>query len=92
MHSPTWGVCTHQAPGLLGCSDMGRAQNAGPTNSVPLWSTQEPEPEWLRPGKYTQPRAHLKQFPCRATWSLSSADQERTLTVSGGKLSVAQTL
>ena len=23
----------------LSCSDLGRAQNAGPTESVPLWST-----------------------------------------------------
>ena len=48
-HRPTWGVCTRQAPGLLSCSDLGRAYNAGPTESVPLWSTSEPEPEWLRP-------------------------------------------
>ena len=31
--------------------ESGRAQNTGPTESVPLWSTREPEPEWLRPGK-----------------------------------------
>ena len=92
MHCPNWGVCTRQALGHLNCPDMGRAQNAGPTESVALWSTQEPEPEQLRPGKCTQPRTCIRQFPCRATWSLSSADQERTLTVSGGKLSVAQTL
>ena len=39
MHFPTWGVCTCQAPGCLSCSDLGRAQNSGPTKSVPLWST-----------------------------------------------------
>ena len=35
----TWGVCAHQAPGRLSCSDLERAQNAGPTESAPLWST-----------------------------------------------------
>ena len=89
-HLPTWGECTRQAPGFLSCLDLGRAQNAGPTESVPLWSTQEPE--WLRPGKCTQPRACLSQFPCKATWSLSSVDQERTHANNRGKPSVAQTL
>ena len=51
-----------QAPGHLRCSDLGRAQNTGPAESAPLWSTQEPEPEWLRPGKCIQPRAGLRQF------------------------------
>ena len=91
-HCPTWGECTHQAPGRLSCSNLGRAQNAGPTESVPLWSTQEPEPEQCRPGKCTQPRACFRHFPCRATWRLSSVDQESTHAVSGGKPSVAQTL
>ena len=31
-----------QAPGHLSCWDLGRAQNTGPTESTPLWSTQEP--------------------------------------------------
>ena len=73
MHH-TKGECAHQASGHLSCSDLGRAQNAGPTKSAPLWSTQEPEPEQLRPGKCMQPSAHFRQFPCRATWSLSSMD------------------
>ena len=63
-----------------------------PTKSVPLWSTQEPEPERLRPGKCTQPRASFRQFPCRAIWSLSSVDRESTHAVSRGKPSVARTL
>ena len=88
----TGGDCTRQAPGHLSCSDLGRAQNAGPTKSAPLWSTREPEPEQLRPGKCMQPRACFRQFPCRATWSLSSVDQESTYTVNGSKPSVAQTL
>ena len=91
MHRPTWGVCAHQAPGHLSCSDLGRVQNAGPAKSVPLWSTQEPEPEWLRPGKCTQPRAHFRQFPGKATWSPSSVDQESTHTV-GGTIPVWPTL
>ena len=53
------------------------------TPAQPLWSTQEPEPEQHRRGKYTQPRARLRQYPCRAICSLSSVDQESTHTVSG---------
>ena len=53
-------------PGLS-CSDLGRAQNACAVESVSLWNTREPEPEQLRPGKRTQPRACFSQFPCRAT-------------------------
>ena len=63
----TWGVCAHQTPGHLSCLDLGRAQITGPAESVPLWSTQEPEPEQLRTGKCMQPRAPFRQFPCRAT-------------------------
>ena len=51
-----------QTPGHLNCSDLGRAQNTGPTESAPLRTTQVPEPEWLRSGKCTQPRAGLRQF------------------------------
>ena len=54
--------CTRQVPGHLSCSDWGRAQDAGPFKSAPLWSTREPEPQWLRSGKYTQTRVHLRQF------------------------------
>ena len=56
-----------QAPSHPSCSDLGRAQNTGPTESAPWWSTQEPEPERLRPGKCRQPRAHFRQLPYRAT-------------------------
>jgi len=72
------GQCTHQASGCLSCLDLGRAQNACPTESVPLWSTREPEPEHLRPGKCTKHRAHFGQYPCRAARNLSSVDQEST--------------
>ena len=54
--------CARQAPGHLSCSDLGRAQNADPTESASFWSTRVPEPEWLRPGKCIQPRASLRQF------------------------------
>ena len=54
--------CARQAPGHLSCLDLGRAQNADPTESASFWSTQVPEPEWLRPGKCIQPRASLRQF------------------------------
>ena len=59
-HIAPLGECAHQAPGRLSCSDLGRAQNTVPAESVPLWSTQEPEPEWLRPGKCTQSRASFR--------------------------------
>ena len=64
---PTRGDCAHQAPDHLRCSDLGKAQNAGPTNCAPLWSTREPEPEWCRPGKYMQPRGPPQTVPGRAT-------------------------
>ena len=86
------GTCTCRAPGHLSCSDLGRAKSSDPTKSVPLWSTREDEPEWLRPGKCMQPRACFRQFPCRAIWSLSSVDWESTHTGSGAKPSVAETL
>ena len=88
----TPGECAHQALRHLSCSDLGRAQNAGPTKYVPLWSTREPEPEQLRPGKRTKPRACFGQFPCRATWRLSNVDRESTRAVSWGKTSVVPTL
>ena len=53
---------TGQTPHHLCCSDLGRAQNAGPTESAPLRTTQVPEPEWLRPGRCMQPRASLRRF------------------------------
>ena len=43
---------------VLWPAQTGKAQNAGPTKFAPLWGTQEPEPERLRPGKCTQLRAH----------------------------------
>ena len=92
MHCPPGDDCTRQAPGHLSCSDLGRTQNADPTESPPLGSTQEPESEQHTPGKRTQPRAHLRQFPGRATWSLSSVDDESTHTMSRGKPSAAETL
>ena len=55
--------CARQAPGHLSCLDLGRPQNAGQTDSVPLWSTWVPEPEQLRPEKCIQPRASLRKFP-----------------------------
>ena len=91
-HSSAGKECAHQAACCLSCSDLGRTQNAVPTESVPLWSTQEPEPEQVRPGKCTKPRAYLRKFPCRETWSLSSVDWESTHAVSGGKPSVVHIL
>ena len=53
----------HQTPGHLSCSNLGRAQNAGPTEFAPLRTTRVPEPEPLRPGKCIQHMAGLRQFP-----------------------------
>ena len=39
--------CALQTPHHLSYSDLGRAQNAGPTESAPLRTTQVPEPEQL---------------------------------------------
>ena len=50
----------HQTPGHLSCSDLGRAQNAGPTESAPLRTTRVPEPERLRLGKCIQLRSGLR--------------------------------
>ena len=50
---------TRQTPGYLSCSDLGRPQNAGPTEFVPLRTTQMPELEWLRPGRCIWPGASL---------------------------------
>ena len=73
MHSPPGTVCSPSmwSPELLG---PGKAQNACPTEAMPLQSTQGTEPEQLRPGKCTKHRAHFGQCPCRAIWSLSSVD------------------
>ena len=38
-HTTHLGECSLQAPGHLSCSDLGRAQKADPSESVPLWST-----------------------------------------------------
>ena len=56
-HTTHLGQRACQAPSHLSWSDLGRAQNTGPTKSVPLWGAQEPEPEGLSPGKCMQPRA-----------------------------------
>ena len=87
MHC-TCGECTRQAPGRLSCRDLGRAQNAGPMESVPLWGTQEPQPERLRPGNCTQPRARSLQSNLKT----EQLDWESTHAMSRGKPSVAETL
>ena len=46
-HGPTGTGCSPSAWYCLSCSDLGRAQNACPPKSVPLWSTREPE--WQGP-------------------------------------------
>ena len=51
-----------QTPHHLSCLELGRAQNAGPMESVPLRTTWVPEPERLRPGRCMQPRAGLRRL------------------------------
>ena len=53
----------HQTPHHLSCSDLGRTQNEGPTESVHLRTTWVPEPERLRPGRGMQHRTGLRRFP-----------------------------
>ena len=55
--------CACQTPHHPSCSELGRAQNAGPTESAPLRTQRVPEPERLRPGRCMQPRAGLWRFP-----------------------------
>ena len=52
-------------PGLSrsGSQELCKGTDSGSKESVSLWSTREPEPEWCRPGKCKQPRAHLDSFP-----------------------------
>ena len=69
----------HQTLHRLSYSDLGRAQNAGPNESVPLRTTWVPEPEQLRPGRCMQPRAGLGRFP---------AEQPRAWAVWAGKAHV----
>ena len=54
---------TRQTPHHLSCSDLGRAQNAGPTESALLRTTRVPEPKRLKSGRCMQPRASLRRFP-----------------------------
>ena len=67
----------HQTPHHLSCSDLGRAQNTGPTESAPLRTTRVPEPERLRPGRCRQPRAGLGRF---------KAEQPRAWAVWAGRV------
>ena len=70
---------SRQTPHHLSCSDLGRAQNAGPTESAPLRTTRVPEPEQLGPGRCRQPKASHGWFP---------AEQPRAWAVWAGRLHV----
>ena len=60
------------SPELLG---SGKGTKRRPNReSAPLRTTRVPEPEWLGPGRYMQPRASLGFFPgeqprARAVWA-----------------------
>ena len=57
---------------FLSCLDLGRAQNAGPTESAPLRTTQVPEPERLGPGRSAQGRPLIvpaEQSRARTVWA-----------------------
>ena len=51
---PHPGIEPNQTPHHLSCWDLGRTQNAGPTESAPLRTTRVPEPERLGPGSSAQ--------------------------------------
>ena len=51
----------------------GKAQNTGPTESAPLWSTREPE---LLSGVGLGSACNAGPAPWRAAWSLSRVDGE----------------
>ena len=80
--------CARQTPHHLSCSDLGRAQNAGPTESAPLRTTRVPEPEELRPGRCMQPRAGLGRFPVEQTrpWAVPT-ERAHALWVEAGPVS-----
>ena len=72
--------CIEQSFGLCGRGrgwDM--AKGEWPTESVPLRTTQVPEPERLRTGRCMQPRAGLRWFP---------AEQPRSWVVWAGRVHV----
>ena len=77
MHSPsTWAA---ELPGPW------KGTKCTPNRIFALWSTWEPESKQLRPGKCTKWRAGFGQYPCRATWSLSSVDWESTCSCELGQ-------
>ena len=80
-----------QTPHHPSCSELGRAQDAGPTESVPLRTTRVPEPEWLRPGRCMQPRAGLGLFQ-QTNLEPELCGQEGACAMSRGRPSVAETL
>ena len=91
MHRPTWGEWAHQAPSCLSCLDLGRAQNAGPTESAPLGVLRNLNLSGLDLGSARNPGPALDSS-LQSNLSLSSVDWESTHVGSGGKPSVAQTL
>ena len=92
MHRPTWGECARQAPGHLSCLNLGWHKMQAWLSLCLCGVPENLNLSSFRPGKCRQPRACFIHFPCRATWNLSSVDQESTDAMSGGKHSVAQTL
>ena len=62
-HQPTWGACTHQASGRLSCSDLSRAQNAGPAESVLCGVSENLNISCLDLGSACNPGAALERSP-----------------------------
>ena len=88
----TWGECASQAPGRLSCWDLEGHKTQAQLSLCLCGVPENLNLSGLDLGSARQPKAHLRQFPCRATWSLSTVDQESIHSVSRGKPSVAQTL
>ena len=80
-----------QTPHHLSCLDLGRAQNAGPTESAPLRTTRVPEPEQLRPGAACSP-GPASDGSQQSNLEPEQCGQGGTHAVSGGRPSVADTL
>ena len=83
-----------QTPHHLSCSDLGRSQNTGPTESAPLRTTQVSEPARFRPRKCMKPRAGLGQFPAEQprAWAVWAGRAHTPWEARGDRPSVAEIL
>ena len=81
----------HQTPHHLSCSDLGRAQNAGPTEPVPLRTTECLSLSGLDLGDACNP-GPASDSSRQSNLSLSSVGREGARAVSRGRPSVTEAL